>query len=74
MAHAFLATERRPFSDVLAEEKIAAAFKNHGGLFGRGQTYTTSTVLCAFLQQVLFDSKQAAPVKFRRARRPWLRS
>jgi hypothetical protein len=53
-----LAQPGLPFADILSAERISQVFRRHGNLFGG--VYTTSTVLWAFLGQVLRDGKETA--------------
>lgn len=60
IAHAFMAQDGLPFSDVLTKERIETAFARQDGLFGQHGVYSTPTVLWAFLSQVLRDGKEAS--------------
>ena len=54
----FLAHEGLPFADILSSRRVEQVFRSYRNCFGG--IYTTSTVLWAFLSQVLRDGKEAS--------------
>lgn len=56
----FLSGEGLPFSKVLSADRIERICRDHNCLFGLNAIYSASTVLWAFLSQVLRDGKEAS--------------
>jgi len=57
---AFLAGDGLPFATVLSAKRIRRVFADHDNLFGLDAIYSTTTVVWAFLAQVLRDGKEAS--------------